>query len=296
MSMKKHILITGASGFIGKHIIEKLSSKYQLFAPSHNELELTNQNAVETYFQNTSIDTVLHSANVGGTRKTAHDSHVLDINLRMFFNLVHCKKYFKTMIFLGSGAEYDKRKNLRNVKESDFNKSIPTDDYGFSKYICSTYIARQKDIVNLRLFGVYGKYEDFELRFISNSICKALLDLPITIRQNVYFDYLYIDDCIKIIDYFIHHQPIHNNYNLGNGRRINLYQIVKKIKALTQKDVPIKIIQKGWNKEYSCDITRLQTELPNFEFTDFDVSLSSMIDYYKSLLPTIKIENILRYG
>lgn len=293
--MKKHILITGASGFIGKHIIEKLSSKYQLFAPSHNELELTNQNAVETYFQNTSIDTVLHSANVGGTRKTAHDSHVLDINLRMFFNLVHCKKYFKTMIFLGSGAEYDKRKNLCSVKESDFNKSIPTDDYGFSKYICSTYIARQKNIVNLRLFGIYGKYEDFELRFISNSICKALLGLPITIRQNVYFDYLYIDDCIKIIDSFINHHPAYNFYNLGSGRRINLYQIAKKIIALTQKNVPITIIQKGWNQEYSCSIARLRSELPKLTFTNFDTSLSVLIDYYKSQLPSIKKENILLY-
>lgn len=293
--MKKHILITGASGFIGKHVIEKLSSKYQLIAPPHNELELTNQNAVETYLQSNVIDTVLHCANVGGTRGTTHDSLVLDTNLRMFFNLVRCKKYFKTMIFLGSGAEYDKRNNLRSVKESDFNKSIPIDDYGFSKYICSTYIAEQRDIVNLRLFGIYGKYEDFELRFISNSICKALLGLPITIRQNVYFDYLYIDDCIQIIDFFINHHPAYNFYNLGNGRRINLYQIAKKIIALTQKNVPIKIFQKGWNQEYSCDIARLQNEFSTLTFTDFDTSLTVLIDYYKSQLPSIKKENILRY-
>ncbi len=199
------------------------------------------------------------------------------------------------MIFLGSGAEYDKRQNLHKVKESDFNKSVPIDDYGFSKYLCSTYIEHQRDIVNLRLFGVYGKYEDYQLRFISNSIYKALLGLPITIRQNVYFDYLYVDDCITIIDSFINHHPSYNFYNLGSGRQINLQQIARKIIYLTQKKIPIIIKQDGWNKEYTCDITRLRTELPNLIFTDFDTSLLTMIQYYQSQFSTIKKEDILRY-
>ena len=72
-------------------------------------------------------------------------------------------------------------------------------DYGFSKYLISQYIEKSDNCVCLRLFGVFGKYEDYEYKFISNAIVKNLLQMPIRIRQNVYFDWLYINDLMKIV-------------------------------------------------------------------------------------------------
>ena len=293
--MKKSILVTGGSGFIGRSLIENLSSNYNFLCPSHKDLELADENATEKYFLKNKVDAIIHCANIGGTRRTTHPVNVLGINLKIFFNLIRCKRFYGKMIFLGSGAEYDKRQDLHKVRESDFDKSVPIDDYGFYKYICSSFIAREKDIVNLRLFGIYGKYEDYELRFISNSICKALLHLPITIKQNVYFDYFYVNDLVDIIDFFIIHKAKYKFYNIGTGKPINLFQIAQRIIALTKNEVPIQILKNGWNKEYSCDVTRLQSEIPKLKFTDLDTSIKEMIEYYQSILPSINKENIVKY-
>ncbi len=200
------------------------------------------------------------------------------------------------MIFLGSGAEYDKRQALMKVKEADFDKSVPVDDYGFYKYVCSCFIEREKNIVNLRLFGIYGKYEDYQIRFISNSICKALLNLPITINQNVFFDYFYMKDFAGIIDYFINHETKYKFYNIGRGEPIDLYRIAQKILRITRKKLPIKIYKSGLNKEYTCDTLRLKEEIQNFTYMDFDASIKELIDYYQSILSSIKKEDILKFG
>ncbi len=57
--------------------------------------------------------------------------------------------------------------------------------------------------MELRLFGVFGPHEDYAIRFISNAICKALFGLPITLRQNRTFSYLFIDDLGPIVERFL---------------------------------------------------------------------------------------------
>ena len=49
------------------------------------------------------------------------------------------------------------------------------------------------NVFNLRLFGVYGKYERYDLRPVSNNILRALSGLPIKIYQDMKLDYLFID-------------------------------------------------------------------------------------------------------
>src|SRR3989338_8630032 len=137
------ILITGGNGFIGKNLVEHLSKKYEVYATSHNELELLDEESVDEFFKN---------------------------NIKMFFNLLKNKDSYKKMIFIGSGSEYDKSRDIREVKEEDSGKNIPSDGYGFYKYLCSKYIEMSENITNLRVFGIFGKYEDYDTRFISNII------------------------------------------------------------------------------------------------------------------------------
>ena len=44
---KKTIFITGAKGFIGRNLTEKLNKKYNLLTPSHKELDLLNEKNVD---------------------------------------------------------------------------------------------------------------------------------------------------------------------------------------------------------------------------------------------------------
>ncbi|MCR4312969.1 MAG: NAD(P)-dependent oxidoreductase [Candidatus Roizmanbacteria bacterium] len=281
--IRKTIFITGAGGFIGKNLTEQLNKKYNLLTPRHKDLDLLEEKAVDNFFKKNKIDVVINCAVIGGSRKEEHVDSSLSDNLRIFFNLLKNKDKYKKMIHLGSGAEYDKSKPIINVKESDFDRTIPQDEYGFFKYICSKYIEKEKNIVCLRIFGLFGKFEDYRYRFISNAIVNNIKGLPITINQNVFFDYLYIDDFVKIVDYFISNNVKQKFYNIGTGKKIDILTIAKKINLISDKKSKIIIKSKGLNNEYSCDNQRLINELKKFKFASFDQSLRELYLWYKTI-------------
>lgn len=279
--MKKTIFITGANGFIGKNLVEKFSNKYHLLIPGRKDLDLLDEKTVDRFFKKNKIDIVINCAVIGGSRKEEHVDSSLSGNLRIFFNLLKNKDKFKKMIHLGSGAEYDKSKPIIKVKETDLGKTIPKDEYGFFKYICSKYIEKERNIVCLRIFGLFGKYENSRYRFISNAIINNLKGLPITMNQNVFFDYVYIDDFVNIINYFINHEAKHKFYNIGAGKKIDILTIAKKINSISDEQSKIIIKNKGLNHEYSCDNKRIVNELKKFKFTSFDQSLQKLYLWYK---------------
>ena len=286
------ILLTGGNGFIGKNIIELLGKKYEILAPKRAELNLLNKTDVFNYLKENKPNIIIHAATVGGNRKINLQSDILKNNLIIFFNLLSAKQYFERMIVLGSGAEYDKRENLQNVSEINFGKNIPVDEYGLSKFIMSKFAEKVDFITHLRLFGVFGKYEDYETRFISNTICKALLDMPIKINQDVYFDYIYINDLIMIIDRMIEKKPAKIFYNIGSGNKINLKNIAQKILELTNKNLSIEVEKEGLNNEYTCDTNLLHNEIKNIQITNFDQSLNELINYYKKNIYQINKHNL----
>ena len=174
MQKRKTILITGSTGFIGKNLAEFLEGKkeYDLLRPSHSQLELLDPEKVSEFVEGNSIDVIVHCAAVGGTRKTAYDKGKTDVvakNLRMFFNIARCLGKAR-MVHLGSGAEYGREHCKPRVKEEFFDAHVPEDAYGFSKYVCSKYIEKADNLVCLRPFGVFGRYEDYSFKFISNAI------------------------------------------------------------------------------------------------------------------------------
>lgn len=291
--MKITLFISGGRGFIGRNLIENLSHKYNILAPTHKELELLDEKKVESYLKKHRINVVIHAANVGGNRKDQFIPNMLMTNLKIFFNLARCDKYFKKMIFLGSGAEYDKTRDLKKIKETDFDFMIPQDDYGFYKYICSKYIEKSDKIINLRIFGLYGKHEDYKTRFISNAICKNIFNFPITMRQNVFFDYLYIDDFIKIIDYFINNDCEYKFYNVGRGEKIDLLTIAKMVNKISGKKSKIVIKKPGLKKEYTCDSSRLVHEVRNLHFTDFEETIKELYEWYKSIKSSLSMNSFL---
>lgn len=277
---KKRIFLTGGDGFIGKHIIEQLGKKYDFVFPSHTQLELLDANSVEKYMKKHGpFDVVVHAANVGGSRRSTDSTQIVDINLRMFFNVARNQKYIKKFVSLGSGAEYAKQVPIELVTEEDFDKRIPADYYGFSKYVITKFIEGTDKFVNLRIFGIWGKYEDWQVRFISNAICKTIFNLPISMNQNVFFTYIQVDDFIRIIDYFINHKSKYRTYNVG-GARIDLLTIAKKVKKICGNNFPIKIKRPGLANEYSSNATRLIRELGNFKYGDFDQQVAQLYKWY----------------
>lgn len=287
MNRKLKIFLTGGSGFIGRNIVEAFSKKCQLISPTHKQLELLEEDKVKNLLKKNNPDIVIHLADYGGRQGLAKFD-ILSHNLRVFFNLINNKDYFKKMIFVGSGSEFGKQRPIKKVEETDFGNRIPEDDFGFYKFIAAKYIEKSDNIINLRVFGIYGKYEDWHYRFISNSICKALYNKPITIGQNVYFDYVYIDDFIRILDYFINNKPKYNTYNIGTGKRVDLKSIAKMINRVLGKDLPINVKEKGLNNEYTCSNSRLLKELGGFKFTRMEDAIKELCIWYKENLGNIE--------
>ncbi|MFA6486008.1 MAG: NAD(P)-dependent oxidoreductase [Candidatus Magasanikbacteria bacterium] len=293
MKDKKKIFLTGGGGFVGKNILEQLGDKYEFIAPRSSELDLTNSDKVFSFVQSLRPDLVIHAAKKGGSRKDPNSTDICFKDLQMFFNIVRSRKYFGRMIMFGSGAEYDKRFDIAEVKEDFFETRMPVDQYGFYKYICAQYAARVDFITHLRIFGVFGKYEDFTIRFISNNICRALFGLPISVNQDTFFEYIFVDDFIKILDYFINNPSKEKFYNIGNGSKLSLLDIGNKILKKSGKDIPILLKKTGLNKEYTCNIDRLKNEIPDLSFISIDEAIDKLFLYYSKNIKNIKKEDIL---
>lgn len=280
MYNKKTIFLTGGTGFIGRNFVEYFKDKYKILSPSHSELDLLDTDAVGEFFRKNKIDVVVHCANIGGLRNSLISDNLVKTNLRIFFNIVRNKNRFGKMIHMGSGAEYDKLKDIINAKESDFGLTIPKDDYGFYKYICSKYIENSTNIYCLRIFGIFGKYEDFTIKFISNLICKYIYKMPLTMIQDCKFDYIYIEDFMNIIEYFISNSPKERFFNIGSGNKYNLYSLAEKINKLSDYSLPIEIKNNGLNKEYTSNIDLLKKEIKNLKLTSIDDAIKNLYKYY----------------
>ena len=106
------------------------------------------------------IDIIIHLANRGGGRDTLDMKNVTEYNLRIFFNIAKYEKNVKKIISFGSGAEYGKHKPIVEAKEEDYLNTQAFDEYGFYKSITSKYIEKSDKILQLRIFGAYGEYEN----------------------------------------------------------------------------------------------------------------------------------------
>lgn len=290
----KRVLLTGSNGFIGKHLKEKWENKYILFTPTSKELDLRNLEKTEEYIKDGKFDIVVHAANRNETRNrnsTPYDS--LDGNLRMYFNLERCRDYYEKMLYFGSGAEYDRMNYVPDMSEDYFGTHIPKDAYGFSKYIMSKTCEQEKNIFDLRLFGVYGKYEEWERRFISNAICRVILGMDITIEKNIYFDYLWIDDLARIMEWFISNTPKYRHYNVCSGTKLDLFSIACLIRETLNIDCKILVKEPGFKPEYTGNNQRLMAELKEFEFTDYRQTISELYQYYKDNIEMLDASKLL---
>lgn len=291
-----NIFITGSNGFIGSHLKEYLKLKYEryiLFTPSSLELDLYDEDKVDNYILSNKIDIIIHLANRGGGTDSQNMKNVTEYNLRIFFNIVKHEKNVKKIISFGSGAEYSKHKPIVDVEEDDFLISQPYDEYGFYKSIVSKYIKQSTNIVQLRIFGVYGENEDYRYKFISNSIVKNLLNLPIIINKNVYFDYIYIDDLIKIIDWSMVNDLKEKIYNVTTGKKIDLISLSNLINEISDKKSEIKILNDGLNNEYTSSNKRLLSEYTKLEFTSPKQAIIKMREHFSYNLSNLDIETII---
>lgn len=197
-----YILITGGNGFIAQGIKPFLQENgWNVLNPSRQELDVFDKNSVKSFFQQNSIDVVIHTAIKGGRRTIPDSEEIVEYNLQMFFNLVEELQNgnFKKLINLGSGASFDRKQNIYNYDKDFLGKSIPEDYYGYSKYRIEDFICKTElDIFNIRIFGCFGVNEASD-RFIHANLLKLISGNDLVVFNDRYMDYIYIDDLSQLI-------------------------------------------------------------------------------------------------
>lgn len=281
----KKILLTGKSGFVGRNIISILDKRYIVDAPDRNSLDLKNTDAVENYVKTHKFDVIVHCANPNPVKNKVCDSQdtIFQDSLHIFMNFYRLKAHYEKLIYLGSGAEFNKSRDISLIKEEKVRDSLPGDMYGFAKYIMNEMALNSRNVYNLRLFACYGPY-DHESKFITHCIRCCLKEEDITIRQNCLFDYLHVHDLAHIAMNAIESNLEYHDYNVASGNRMTLEEIAKEIKRQMCSKSRIIILKGGLNKEYTADISRLNNEFNICnKFISLEQGISMQIEHEKEI-------------
>jgi nucleoside-diphosphate-sugar epimerase len=268
------ILLTGGSGFIGRHVREDLQRSHTVIAPTHGELDVTDAAQVDGVLRGSRFDAVIHAAVEGGPR-------VMETTLRGFWNIARNANRVHRVVYFGSGAEYGKHRDLVKVSEELVGEEVPRDPYGFAKMLCNDECRRSANVVNMRLFGVYGPYEGYASKFISNAVAKALCGLPLIIRQDVVFDYLWVEDLVRLLPRFLEGERTFPDCNITPTASVSLTDIAAIVVRETARELDIEIENPGLNHQYTGDNGRLLQMEPGFGFTSIEAGIGKLVAYYR---------------
>ena len=182
-------LLLGSSGMIGRNLKELLPP---MLYPTHAELDLTDRIKVKEYLDYHKPEQIVHCA-------SKDDEICLYDNLRMFHNLAESHI---PMITFCTGLEIENRPNKSG-------------EYVLSKYIIKELaLNRYNHITVLKIWGCFGKYEK-PIRFFTDNMLRIKQGLPILVREDKIFSYVYVKDLAKIINDIINDLEIENKlYNI----------------------------------------------------------------------------------
>jgi UDP-glucuronate 4-epimerase len=292
------ILLTGAAGFIGSHLSEKLLSlDHQVtgidnFDPFYHpsikranlEKCITNPNfnlihsdlsEIKFVINNheNHFDLVVHLAAKAGVRPSIENPQAyIDANIVGTFHVLEWMKNSgcKKMIFASSSSVYG------NNKKIPFSESDPVDrvisPYAFTKKSCELmnhnyFHIYDLSIINLRFFTVYGPRQRPDLA-IHKFFELLYNDEPISIFGDgtTGRDYTYINDTINgivaSVNRIMSEKKLFEIFNLGNSKPILLRDLVDNIE---------KVVGKKANKKF------LPMQDGDVELTYADISLAKQV-------------------
>lgn len=154
--MKKKILITGSSGFLGSRLAHYYRDKYELLLPAHSELNVSREEAVLAYMEEQQPDVVMHCAalsNTGYCEQHPEESH--KVNVQGTVKLAKaCKHVGAKLVFMSSDQVYNGTPMPGPLGEWDVMQ--PVNIYGQHKLEAEQRALRNNpDAVGLRLTWMY---------------------------------------------------------------------------------------------------------------------------------------------
>jgi GDP-L-fucose synthase len=123
------------------------------------------------------------------------------------------------------------------------------------------------------------------VRFISNACCRALKGLPIALRQDVRFDYLYVKDLVNITRWFIENSPRQKTFNVCTGHPVALTEIAALVAdasaQVSGRKTEVSVMNQGLGPEYSGDNSRMLAEMGGYRFWDLQDAIRDLYAWYE---------------
>ena len=246
------ILLTGASGFLGQSVLEKLlNSGYRdIVYPRSYQYDLVDNNQVETLFKRNKPDRVIHlAADVGGIgANMKNPASFFYNNICMGINLIHNCYLFnvKHFTFVSTVCSYPKFCEAPFREESIWN-GYPEETnapYGIAKKSVMVMLQSYKAqygldgccLVPTNLYGPRDNFDDSKSHVIPALIKKFIKAKESGAKEVVCWgtgkatrEFLYVDDAAEAIVRGMEKINDPSPINLGSGYEISIGDLVQKI-------------------------------------------------------------------
>ncbi len=298
----KRVLITGASGFLGKSLVEKVTKlkPKALVTPSHKEFDLRDKDICISITKNT--DTVIHlAANVGGIGyNQAYPGTLFYDNLLMGVQLIEASRINKVSKFvaLGTICAYPKF-TLVPFKEEELWNGYPEETnapYGLAKkmLLVQSQAYREEygfNSIYLLPVNFYGPNDNFDPK--SSHVIAALIKKFVDAKETggsvtvwgtgkATREFLYIDDAAEGIVLATEKYNKPDPVNIGSGFEISIKDLVYKIAEFTEfkGDILFDSSKPDGQPRRKLDTSKAEREFGFKAKTNFDEGLRKTIDWY----------------
>ena len=272
--MKKAILVTGGTGFIGKNIIESLSSKYKIYSlerknttlkkcktNNYSVISFSDPNNIFQLIKNIKIDYIIHAATYYKKKDDeVNFKEIINANILLGIFLINICSKKKIKKFINFSTCWE---NYNNTKDNPFNLYAST-KLAFKKIV--NYYSKKNNFTKFYNIYLMDTFGENDTRFkIINEIKKGIKsNKPIKIiSENLYLNVINVKDIISGI-YLILTKPLNaGDYSLVNNKFFRIKDILRKInekkkikyKFATKRKIKEKIFKfkkiKGWKPKYS---------------------------------------------
>ena len=264
----KKILVTGSSGLVGTHLIEKLLNKgYEVIGVDFNpsvkaidnqnfkfiSFDFRNQTDVTLLFNDFKFDGVINAFGIKGSPIKALESPLdfLEPSIKVNTNIIdNCFKHNSWLVFMSSVGVYP---TAETFVEDDVWKSMPSknDWYpSWSKRIPELYLEAYKIQYKwegwsiVRPANIFGEYDNFGAgSTVIASTIKKVYEADNEIEAwgdgTPTRDFIYAGDvadaCIKCLE-----DRLHITSNLGSGEDISIKRMIETVSEVSGKNIQIK--------------------------------------------------------
>jgi len=310
-------LVTGAAGFIGSHLCERLTSQgwdvagLDNFDPFYSEAvkrrnvagllssgkfelvegDIRDAECVRSILASGDIDIIVHLAAKAGVRPSIEDPlgyQDVNINGTMVMLESAVKAGIKKFVFASSSSVYGNNEKVP-FSETD-NVDFPISPYAATKkageLLCHTYSHLYGiDMTCLRFFTVYGPRQRPDLAIHKFArLIEAGEAIPVFGDGSMSRDFTYIDDIVDGVVAAMERCSGYEIYNLGESRPVRLDELIAAIeKALGKKAIINRLPeQPGDVKLTYADVTKAQKELGYSPKTEFSAGLARFVRWLRA--------------